>query len=302
MLDSAAGFDDADLRQLPRSACGKRAFTPGRAEVKILLLVALIAAALLVIANRQPVRAQDGGSPMHPVFPLLDESGASVLESGQPVSTMQTCGGCHDTTFIAEHSVHANSVGTWDPITYAALSSTSARIAGSAEVEMNCFLCHLTAPNNPARVERLEAGEFQWANTATLLGSGIVEQGDDGALTWNPAAFDADGSLREDYVTIQDPSDANCGQCHGLTHADVRTPLTLDACATDQWSTITTGQVFSPQVLSETGLNFEDKESLCALVGCPRRARGRMYRLPLFAEQPGLLPGSRAGSPGSHPV
>ena len=39
-------------------------------------------------------------SPMHPVFPLLDAAGENVLDSGRAVSTMTTCGGCHDTAFI----------------------------------------------------------------------------------------------------------------------------------------------------------------------------------------------------------
>jgi hypothetical protein len=134
-------------------------------------------------------------------------------------------------------------------------------LAESGTVEMNCFLCHFPTPNNAARVEALQAGEFRWANTATLLGTGLVERSGD-EWQWNPDAFDADGSLLPDYVTVQDPSDENCGQCHGLVHYDVQTPLVLDECRADQWSTITTGQVFSAQRLADTGLNFEDKPDL----------------------------------------
>ncbi len=47
-------------------------------------------------------------SPLHPAFALLDAEGVNVLESGAPVSTMQTCGSCHDTAFIADHSFHAD--------------------------------------------------------------------------------------------------------------------------------------------------------------------------------------------------
>ena len=47
-------------------------------------------------------------SPMHPVFPLLDAAGENVLDSGRAVSTMTTCGGCHDTAFIAANSDHAD--------------------------------------------------------------------------------------------------------------------------------------------------------------------------------------------------
>ena len=37
-----------------------------------------------------------------------------------------------------------------------------------ALVEMNCFLCHTPNPDNGSRLDRLHAGDFKWANTATL--------------------------------------------------------------------------------------------------------------------------------------
>jgi thiosulfate reductase cytochrome b subunit len=84
-------------------------------------------------------------SPMHPLFPLLDAQGENVLKSGEPVSTMQTCGSCHDTQFIEQHSAHASLgytsfgqpgkdgssrpwdsgsgfFGSWDPVLYRYLS------------------------------------------------------------------------------------------------------------------------------------------------------------------------------------
>src|SRR4030067_380967 len=47
-------------------------------------------------------------SPIHPQFAFLDEQGMNVLESGAPVSTQRTCGECHDTEFIANHSFHSD--------------------------------------------------------------------------------------------------------------------------------------------------------------------------------------------------
>ena len=54
----------------------------------------------------------------------------------------------------------------------------------SGVMEMNCLLCHTPEPNNAARIERVQAGQFGDASTATLLGSGIVEAAD-GGWTWN---------------------------------------------------------------------------------------------------------------------
>lgn len=84
-------------------------------------------------------------SPIHPPIELLDEDGLNVLESGAAVSTMQTCGSCHDTEFIASHSYHASaglesfttvgevangrdwdssqgSFGRWNPLVYRSLT------------------------------------------------------------------------------------------------------------------------------------------------------------------------------------
>ncbi len=317
------------------------------------LLVALaggaaLAAGLLALAAR-PVAAQTGettpvastGSPLHPTFPLLDAGGENVLTSAQPVSTMKTCGACHDTAFIAGHSFHADVglsdlaggagqgfqpwdsspglFGRWDPLTYRYLSPegderidlTTAEwlqtlglyhagggpaetgrggaaltalpedaspaetsiidpVTGetvpwdwqaSGTVEMNCFLCHLQAPNNEARRAALRAGEFAWANTATLADTGIVER-TDGGWSWNVTAFDAEGALLQEYVTLQDPSAGNCGQCHGQVHTDNQTPLAIEDCSVAEPTTATTGQVFAAQVLLNSGANLADKQTL----------------------------------------
>jgi len=43
---------------------------------------------------------------IHPRFPLLDDGGQNVLDSQGAVSTMRTCGQCHDTEYIESHSFH----------------------------------------------------------------------------------------------------------------------------------------------------------------------------------------------------
>jgi thiosulfate reductase cytochrome b subunit len=131
----------------------------------------------------------------------------------------------------------------------------------SGVVEMNCFLCHTLNPNNDARIETLHAGEFQWANTATLLGTDIVTKVG-GEWQWNPEAFTQDNEVKAEFITIQEPSNKNCGQCHGLVHVDAQTPLVMYSCQPEQWATITTGQIYSPQRISTSGLNLDNKEEL----------------------------------------
>ncbi len=298
----------------------------------------LITASLVLLGHRAD--AQEGPS-FHPTFVLLDEDGENVLESGQPVSTMQTCGTCHDTAFIEGHSFHADAglrslttpgsaasglpwdfgnglFGEWNPLTYRyllpvgdeRLDVTTAEWlqvfgprharggpavygrdgqhltdledddlnvetgivaadgeivpwdwASSGVVEINCFLCHMDAPNTEARAEVLESGQFQWANTATLLGTGVVGQHADGWF-WNADAFTEDGEFAEGQLVIRDPTNENCGPCHGLVHAEAQTPLMLEGCEPTQWSTITSGQIYSPQRLEETAVNLSGKDEL----------------------------------------
>lgn len=275
------------------------------------VLLAAVGAAFAA-ARRAPAAEP---SPIHPLFALLDEAGANVLDSGAPVSTMQTCGQCHDTEYIASHAFHADlgaqalgadglarawdlsngPFGEWNPLTYGRLSGSSdarpdlgtagwilanaERFVGggpgvdqpagvitaeawdwarSGDLEMDCFLCHLPEPNNAARIASIRDGDFRGAATATLIGTGIVEASGE-AFLWIPEAFNAEGELAQ--VTIQDPTNANCAQCHGLVHTSEE-PLALAGCSLDNWQTATTGQVISADRISASGVNLAGKPDL----------------------------------------
>ncbi len=237
-------------------------------------------------------------TPLHPTFPFLDEDGSNVLDSGKPISTMQTCGQCHNTEFIASHSFHVDAgsssatqpggtstgrpwdtseglYGKWNPITYGEpveysddqtwLETVGLRHVGGGPaedsgVEMNCFLCHLNNPDNETRMQMLEAGQFAWANTATLAKSGIVTY-TAGDFEYNQDAFDEVGELLPAYLGIQDPSNENCGQCHGTVHQSLD-PVVVTDCEDAGWETSTTGMIFAAQRLTESGMNLRDKAKL----------------------------------------
>lgn len=315
--------------------------TMNRPLARLLILSGALLLLLAATLFAQPARAQ-GELPLHPAFALLDAEGRNVLSSGEPVSTMRTCGSCHDTAFIAGHSFHADVglsqygspaatghewdtspglFGRWNPIAYRYLSAPGearidlttaewikvfgARHVGggpattarngqaltaltvgdaapgpetgiidpetgimaawdwgeSGVVEMNCFLCHSAQPNNQARIETLQTGDFRWANSATLLGTGLLLQTSEG-WRWNGAVFDAEGRPKSEALGIQDPTGVNCGQCHGTVHSDAQTPLTTDVFDPMAWSTYTTGQIVSPQQIARSGLNLANKEML----------------------------------------
>jgi thiosulfate reductase cytochrome b subunit len=297
------------------------------------LLLVVVALALRTVLAKPAAAPVEQDSTLHPTFALLDADGSNVLDSGEPVSTVQTCGQCHDAGFIAGHSFHADlglsefkptdpsldtgvgQFGKWDPFAYRFLSRQGdelldlgtpewlalfgARQAGggpaltsregeplaslspsatdpeasaldpatgdavpwdwsqSGAIEMNCFLCHLETPDNAARAEAIQNGDFAWANTATLLNSGIVNKTVAGWV-WMPSAFDGDGKLRDGKVTVQDPTNENCAQCHTMAHTE-EGPLVLEACDA---ANAPTGEVISGQRISDSGMNIQDKETL----------------------------------------
>ncbi len=303
----------------------------------------LLAAALAVVWAIGATGAES--VPLHPSIPLLDRDGTNVLESGQPISTMRSCGGCHDSQYIATHSYHVaagsnerfsmgsssehrvwdyspGAFGRWNPLVYRYLSPpgdsrldlgvsewiqtygqrhvgggpavtghgetsldrlADARNAGrgvdpdrqvldpatgqtqpwdwpsSGVVEMNCFLCHVSQPSNGARVDELRAGRFQWAGTATLEKTGVVQRSPAG-WQYIRELFRPDGTVTAATLGIQEPTSENCGQCHGQTQfgdEPVRLETSLQA-----WSTATKGQIFSPQQLRDSAINLQDKQQL----------------------------------------
>ena len=263
-----------------------------------------LAAAQQALAGAE-LRPAEQASLLHPAFPLLDAAGANVLSSGQPLSTRQTCGACHDTAFITAHSFHADLgysevqpagqvaggrpwdtstglYGQWDPLTYRYLSPAGderidltplawlqvngARVVGggpaeaAAGVEMNCFLCHFTNPNNPERAAALQRGDFAWANTAVLVGTGIVTKAGD-AYQYDPSAFTSAGELQRAFITLRDPGNENCAQCHGLVHTSPA-PLTTAGRDLAEWQTATTGQIMAAQKISLSGMNLAGKADL----------------------------------------
>ncbi len=108
------------------------------ARTRILAAVVLGAAALA--ASHASAAPQPAAGKLHPDVALLDADGVNVLASGKAVSTMNSCGRCHDTDYIASHAFHADLgltsmapssntwdagpglFGRWDPLRYRYLS------------------------------------------------------------------------------------------------------------------------------------------------------------------------------------
>ena len=103
-----------------------------------------------------------GANELHPAFPLLDAAGLPVMQSGQPLSQVTSCGGCHDTAFIVGSSDHAaagvfdgeepdclvcHSDGgeqrSWDASQFEADGSLQAGVLNIRKpLDRNCASCH----------------------------------------------------------------------------------------------------------------------------------------------------------------
>jgi len=196
----------------------------------------------------------------HEPIPLLDAEGEMVHESGNPLSTAVTCSQCHETedaAFVKTHAYHSTvAVADLNP-ERRVLMDQGPRIPRDDGQQMNCFLCHLAAPNTDAWQDALGAGKPEWAVSATLIGSGLLQGSTDG-YQWNPDTLDEEGFVR---VRLTGTQPTHCGHCHGLVHTDNR-PLVIQLGSDDNWATETTGQVFSPQPMRLSGLNLRDKDTL----------------------------------------
>jgi Ni/Fe-hydrogenase b-type cytochrome subunit len=84
----------------------------------------------------------------------------------------------------------------------------------------------------------------------------------EGTRSWEPESFNPDGSLVAGTLAIHKPMDENCAQCHGLVSNELDRPLTLSGDPGHRGMTERTGQIISPQKISNSGLNIAGKESL----------------------------------------
>ena len=150
----------------------------------VLLLLLVPAAALASPPN-----------PMHPVFPLLDEAGQNVQESGEKVSVERTCSGCHDTEFIQEHSSHdlartgadcatchvegGQLTASPDSIDEAGNLKREAILIGAPKVE-HCARCHGVASQSDVPLslpDDFDASMARWGSTlpySTTLWTGEI--------------------------------------------------------------------------------------------------------------------------------
>lgn len=155
--------------------------------------------------------------PLHPDFALLDASGTNVLSSGRPVSTMKSCGQCHDSGYIASHAFHVDLglkafgasktswnaspglFGQWDPLRYRYLTQ-----AGDERLDLSTAEWLML---NGARV--VGGGPATTSRTGKALGA--LKASPDDPET---ALLAADGSRSTWNWSESGTMEMNCFLCH----------------------------------------------------------------------------------------
>jgi len=254
---------------------------------------------LLLLQASQATALSKGISKIHPPIPMLDSAGIHVTESGAPLSVVRTCGACHDTDFISDHSFHATAgadrlgpgrgprpwdqgpgwFGRWDP----RVNSLPGPLAGNPKAlkkwiatyglrhpgggpatavgeELDCFLCHMKDPDLEARNEALKNGLYPWAASATLGKTGLLSKSGN-VWIWRKEEFDQNGAVSAGKLRLQAPTSVNCAACHGEVRVG-ESPVQIAAGAPNGWMTGDTGQVFAGQRISDSGMNIQGKNAL----------------------------------------
>jgi thiosulfate reductase cytochrome b subunit len=182
-----------------------------------LWLCAAVVGLAVRVAPAAPAQPGPPLKSLHPDFALLDADAVNVLKSGRSVSTMKTCGQCHDTAFIASHAFHADLglgayapsdtswdagpglFGRWDPLRYRFLTQ-----AGD---------------------ERLDLSTADWLmlNGERVVGGGPAMRSRSGqpltALSARPgdpetSVLDATGGRRPWNWAASGAMEMNCFLCH----------------------------------------------------------------------------------------
>ena len=152
-----------------------------------------------VLAQPEPATVLQPSS-LHPTFALLDGNGDNVLDTGNPVSTMKTCGQCHDTEFIQSHAFHSDlglsdykengnynastgTFGKWDPLTYRFLSQSGDERLDLSTAEWLKLYGYRVVGGGPATTSRdgeaLTALPADANNPeASILNNGVAEPWD----------------------------------------------------------------------------------------------------------------------------
>ncbi|NOT05948.1 MAG: hypothetical protein HOP27_15240 [Anaerolineales bacterium] len=216
-----------------------------------LLILVLAFGIGTVLASPEPAPEQQT-SPLHPNFALLDADGVNVLESNNAVSTMQTCGQCHDTEFISSHAFHSD-LGLSD---YAASKETWDSSTGTFG-QWNPLTYRFLSQNGDERLD-LSTAEWLMLNGERIVGGGPATTSRDGnpladvkTSKENPetSTLDKDGNVATWDWDKSGTMEMNCFLCH-LESPNIS--ARADAIHAGEFGNVNTATLFGLQIVESS--------------------------------------------------
>lgn len=216
-----------------------------------------------------------------------DIKDAADADMSQP-EWLTKCGGCHTGAGISEYDLRgrrfltadAKPTGPLDP-SYTIRDRQTGQVIPwdwhkSGVAEADCFLCHVPKASRGERKKEMAAGNFRWANNATLADTGIVVREEQGTFKYNRTAFNPDGTVKPEALDLSDPTLENCSQCHGFTARNTTTIQPIQH-ADIMRGTEKSGWIFngakisdtvSPNIVGKEKMNFPWDVHAAAGVAC----------------------------------
>ena len=244
-------------------------FQQGKAEIDPQLLAAYSIA---------PFNSSPGMFGKYSILPNRQLTHAGITDvsdadMSQPEWLMK-CGTCHTGGGISEYDLRgrrfltpeAKPTGSLDP-SYTIRDRESGQVIPwdwqkSGIAEGDCFLCHVPKASRGARKKEMVAGNFRWANNATLSETGITARQHNGTFTYDRSAFNPDGSVKRELLDLSDPTLENCSQCHGFS-AKSATTIQAIQHADIMRGTEKSGWIFNGAKISDTASpNISGKDKM----------------------------------------
>ncbi|GAB4421984.1 MAG: hypothetical protein Kow002_11190 [Anaerolineales bacterium] len=234
-------------------------------------LIASLALALALVISAASARGADSpaptASPLHPDFALLDADGVNVLESGGTISTMQTCGQCHDTEYIVSHSFHADlglsnyqpttelnasngTFGRWSPLTYRYLSQPGDELLDMSTAEWLLTYGAGISGGGPAAVSREGKPLVSLRPDAKNPEASILDLETGKAKSWN---WSQSGVIENNCFLCHTENPNNAARSEAIHNGQFGLANTATLLDTGVISGSIDNFTFSPEAFTENG-------------------------------------------------
>lgn len=183
---------------------------------------------------------------MHPNVVLRGAKGDPIEDPERMISSIQSCGGCHDVEYIQNHSDHQSLWQQQAGFTVTDYFRFASENRGATD----------TAAPLQTALSFGDDGSFNDDGACLNCHTNQQQRSDLNLTLLNPK-----GEISGEQLQISKPKNANCAQCHGIVDTQIHQPLRLGSELHYAQLTLTTGQILSPQKIALSALNIKDRAS-----------------------------------------